>query len=129
MKKIALLCVLLLGACSQGVGNSYRPIVDTVSSPAAGQRNYSSDLSDCQGLASQSSAVETGATHALGGAALGAAGGAIIGAFTGNPGAGAGLGAALGGLGGAAQGSVSGVQTQQSIVKNCMRGRGWNVVE
>lgn len=131
MKKLlsVLVIALLVSACSQGVGNSYRPIVDQQSSPAIGQRNYASDLSDCQNLAGQSSAIETGATHALGGAALGAAGGVIIGAFTGQPGAGAGLGAALGGLGGAAQGGISGVDKQQTIVKNCLRGRGWNVVE
>ena len=130
MKRLfSVLSILILAGCSQGMGNSYRPIVDQQSSPATGQRNYASDLSDCQNLASQSSAIETGATHALGGAALGAAGGAIVGAFTGNPGMGAGLGAALGGLGGAAQGGISGVDKQQSIVKNCLRGRGWNVVE
>jgi hypothetical protein len=126
---IVLIATLLLGACSQGIGSGYRPIVDQQSSPAAGQRIYANDLAECQSLASQSNAVESGATSALGGAAVGAALGAITGAFTGNPGMGAGLGAALGGTGGAAAGGYSGVNKQESVVKNCMRGRGWNVLD
>lgn len=126
---LILVATVAISSCSQGIGNSYRPIVDQTSSPAYGNRNYSSDLSDCQGLASQSSPVEEGAKTALGGAAVGAALGAITGAFTGNPGTGAALGAAVGGAGGAAAGGYGGVSGQERIVKNCMRGRGWNVLD
>jgi hypothetical protein len=89
---------------------------------------YQADLAACRQLAEQRSPYQEGAVGALGGAALGAAGGAILGAFTGKPGTGAALGAAMGGLGGAAYGGVGGVQSQEQIVSNCMRGRGYNVV-
>ncbi len=128
---LAVVAVVLTSGCYSGGATSvsgYQPVVDIQSSPAVKQRSYSQDLNECQMLAQQRSPYEQGAKSALGGAAVGAATGAIIGAFTGNPGAGAALGAGVGGVGGAAVGGYQGVDSQESIVTNCLRGRGWNVL-
>ncbi|NJO61516.1 MAG: hypothetical protein HC836_25690 [Richelia sp. RM2_1_2] len=120
----------MLTSCSGGgIGASRAPIVDMQASPAVQQgRSYDGDLNYCRGLATQASPVEGGLLQGLGGAAVGAAAGAAIGAITGQPGRGAAIGAAGGGIFGAARGAGSGVEEQEKIVSNCMRGRGWNVV-
>jgi len=125
-KTIALLAIsgFVLAACA----SSYNPVVDFQSSSAPADA-YDRNLQECQALAEQKSPAKDAAIAGVGGAAAGAALGAITGAFFGGAGRGAAVGAALGGAGGAGAGGLSGVEQQRAIVRNCLRGRGYNVVE
>lgn len=62
------------------------------------------------------------------GGAIGAAAGAAIGAVTGNAGKGAAIGAAAGGIGGGAYKGIDAERKYKQAYTNCMRNRGWNVV-
>jgi hypothetical protein len=103
-------------------GNGYRPIVDL---EGVDTSRYECDLSDCQAYAAQ---INTG-QNAVGGAVAGALIGAAIGALIGDHGSyaryGAGVGAVQGGVG-AAAGSVA---AQATVVRNCMSGRGYRVLQ
>jgi hypothetical protein len=105
---------------------AYRPIVDM---RGVVKWQYDLDLHECQKYAEQ---VSTGATVAAGagaGAGLGALAGLIVGiAFNVDPGELAGFGAAIGGLHGAVAGGSAAAQSQMEIIKNCMRGRGYSVL-
>jgi outer membrane lipoprotein SlyB len=113
---LVLIATLSLSACATR-GQNYVPVVDM-----RGQNHnaFVQDLSDCQAYARQR---PDGAQGAVAGAIVGGLLGAVIaprhhrntfGAY------GAGLGAAAG-AGGA-------MDTQESIVKRCMAGRGYNVL-
>lgn len=125
MKYAASALVLLsVVACA----DQTRPVVDPTTSVQGGV-NYERDLVECQSLARQTSPGEQAVRSGAGGAALGAALGAIGGALTGgNIGFAAGMGAAAGAATGAAAGGVSGSAEQEQIVKNCMRNRGYSVL-
>ncbi|QEX21064.1 hypothetical protein FRZ61_09850 [Hypericibacter adhaerens] len=118
---LALVLALGLAGCAQ----SYQPIVDTKGVDTA---KYQQDLYECRQYAEQVSPVGDAATGGLIGAAGGAALGAIVGAFSGGAGTGAAIGAATGGAVGAGAGGVSGVSEQKRIIDNCLRGRGYNVL-
>jgi outer membrane lipoprotein SlyB len=90
--------------------------------------NYPLDEQECQRLAEESSSVgsqtlQGGVVGALGGAAAGAALGAIIG----DPGKGAMLGSTAG-IAGAGYGAYNADQQYKNAFRNCMRNRGYNVV-
>ena len=110
-----------LAACAQ----SYQPIIDT---KGLDQAKYQQDLSECRAYAEQVSPASQATIGAAIGAALGAALGAIAGAFTGDAGTGAALGASVGGVGGGASGAGEGVSDQKQIVNNCLRNRGYAVL-
>lgn len=122
MKNIVALgtAILLLSACA---GAGYRPLVDTA---GRDMNKYENDLRECQGYAEQVSGAGTGA-------AVGVAAGAIIGALFGGLAGGnrtqrnqtSALGAASGGLSGAASGEGS----QRNVIRRCMGGRGYNVLQ
>lgn len=106
---------LTLSACA-----SNRPIVDTQGTDMA---RYEQDLAQCQAYASQ---VNTGAEagkSAVGGAAVGAVLGAIVGNST-TVARGAGVGGVLGGVKGASHGA----NEKETVVRNCLRGRGYRVL-
>jgi outer membrane lipoprotein SlyB len=84
---------------------------------------YNKDLTECR---SYSEAVKTGEKTAVG-AASGAVVGGLIGAITGG-GSGAAKGAGVGAVGGGARGASKGVETEVQVVKNCLRGRGYRVL-
>jgi len=115
--------VIGLGGCA---GADYRPVVDMTGHT---QAQYDSTLANCQATARQARnnediAVDTG-VGALGGAALGAVGGAI----GGNPGLGAGVGALAGAVGVGAYKESETENREQTIVKNCMRNKGFTVLD
>ena len=85
--------------------------------------HYEDDLSECQAYSEQVAVTEKGAR--------GAASGAVVGGLIGAVGGGhhsaseaAGVGAVTGG----AKGLNEGDQTQVRVVKNCLRGRGYKVL-
>lgn len=125
MKKLLTLAVAMttLAGCAQ----TYQPVVDTKGHDSA---RYQQDLFECRQYAEQVSPAGKAAVSGVGGAAAGAALGAITGALVGgvSAGTGAAVGAATGGAVGLGSGAYSGVEEQERIINNCMRGRGYNVL-
>lgn len=121
------LALALATATLAGCAQSYEPVVDTRGHDSA---RYQADLGECRQYAQRVSPVQDAAVGGLGGAAAGAALGAITGALVGgvSAGSGAALGAATGGAVGIGAGAYSGVNEQQRVIDNCMRGRGYNVL-
>jgi outer membrane lipoprotein SlyB len=120
------LMAISLAGCT---GKAHRPIVDFAASPGKSPATYEQDLSDCQEYAESISAGRSTATGAAGGAALGAVISGVVGAIFGSDfGTSAAAGAAAGGIGGGAGGAASAARTQQEIINNCMRGRGYSVL-
>jgi uncharacterized protein YcfJ len=121
MKRLIIFPFIALGLLGCA-GSDVRPIVDT---KGINQSKYESDLQDCQAIAKQQSGM--GETAAKG-AGAGAVVGGLLGLVTGGNKTGifqtAGAGAVLGGAGGA----FSGNNAQESIVKKCLSGRGYKVL-
>lgn len=117
----ALALASLLAACA----SHFEPIVDPATTRGD---NLQRDLADCRGLAEQQNVAGSVGTSALIGAGLGAGLGAIAGAFGGGAGTGAAIGAALGGTTGAAHGGLHSQATRDQIVRNCLTGRGYRVL-
>ena len=84
---------------------------------------YKQDLAECRGYSSAVKTEEKGARGAASGAIVGGA----IGAITGG-GDGAARGAGVGAVGGGARGINEGERTEVKVVKRCLRGRGYNVL-
>ena len=103
--------LVLVAACADSRAN-YQPILDGASTPA-----YEADLAECQALARDQFNKET-----IGAAGLGAGVGAA--ADSGDPLGGAVAGALTGGIASAVDVS----ERRQSIVVECLRGRGHRVV-
>lgn len=109
--------MLLTGCASMGRGSAYVPLVDMQGhEPAAFQQ----DVQQCQEYANTRMNAETGAL-------IGAVAVALLGAFLAPRGFRnevAGRAAVIGGFSGAAEAG----QTQESITKRCLAGRGYNVL-
>jgi uncharacterized protein YcfJ len=118
LRYLAIPLLLVISACANS-GADTRPIVDK---PGP---NYERDLAACQALAKQKdyASGET-ATNTAVGAGLGA----LIGGVTGDW-AGAGIGAGVGAAGGLGKSAVDTQSARGNIVKRCMVGRGYNVVD
>lgn len=104
----------MLAACSSAPG----PIVDTKGVDMA---KYHADLADCETYADQVRTERGVAKGAAGGAAVGAATGAILDKDVGEY---AGVGAVAGG----AKSAVRADREKSQVVKNCMRYRGYRVL-
>jgi uncharacterized protein YcfJ len=122
-KAVAVLISFAMAGCASG----YRPVIDPQTSKAP-PGYYESDLAYCQNLADQVPTGNEMASNALGGAALGAIAGGIIGSFSGDFGKGLAAGAGLGAAGGAARGGVSAEAEKRRVIDNCMRNRGYSVL-
>lgn len=105
---------LLLTACAQ------QPIIDT---KGVNMTTYNQDLRECEAYADQ---VQI-ASKAAGGAVAGAVVGAVIGAAVGNSDT-AQRGAGAGAAAGAARGTGRGVHEKRQVVRNCLRNRGYAVL-
>lgn len=110
---IAALVAGLIAGCAGNTG----PIIDT---KGVNMSAYEVDLAECQTYVAQ---VNTGAGVAKG-AAAGAAVGAATGAISGRADRGAGYGA----IGGAASSARLNEREKSQVVKNCLRGRGYRVL-
>jgi hypothetical protein len=102
----------LCAACA-----SQKPIIDPA---GVDMDQYDRDLADCEQVATQ---VDTGGT-AVKSAAAGAAVGAALGAVWGDVGSSAAGGAVSGGAGGL----LSADEEKARVIKNCMRNRGYTVL-
>ena len=125
MKRFVTLAVAM--ATLAGCAQTYQPVVDTKGQDSA---RYQQDLYECRQYAEQVSPAGQAAVGGLGGAAGGAALGAITGALVGgvSAGEGAAFGAATGGAVGVGAGAYRGIDEQQRVIDNCLRGRGYNVL-
>lgn len=118
-KFTAIPLVLVIAACSNS-GTSYTPVIDGPVGP-----NYATDLAQCQALARQQGTVDGNtAGAALGGAALAGGSAALIN----NKGSNARDAALIGAVVGGGASALGNMQNQEIIIRNCMRGRGYNVV-
>lgn len=108
------LAVFALVACSSAPG----AIVDTKGVDMA---RYRSDLADCEGYAEQVRIEQGMAKGAAAGAAVGGAAGAIRGSDVGEY-------AGVGAVAGAAKSGIRGEREKSQVVRNCMRGRGYKVL-
>lgn len=115
LKPAFTLCAITLSISL--VGCSTGPIIDP---QGVDQAQYQADLKDCEAIADQ---VGTG-KQAAKSAAFGALVGAAFGAITGD----AGQGAAIGGVTGATSGSGQADQEKSTVIKNCLRNRGYTVL-
>ena len=121
MRKLALFVVMLFAAaCTSD------PIVDM---QGVDHAKYQNDLAACWQYADQVDIASGAAAGTAIGAAGGAALGAIIGAITGAPGTGTAVGAVSGGATGGVSGGGSGASRKDRIVRNCLRERGYAVLD
>ncbi len=116
MKRI----IVALTAVSVAACAGYHPIVDQ---RGVDSTRYASDLAECQQYAQQRDPAGQAVAGALAGAVLGALIAAAAGArFS------TGASARVGAVSGAAGAGAHGVQSQVDIVRNCLRGRGYSVL-
>ena len=115
--------VLCVAACGP-----YEPIIDHRRSGYS-DFAYQRDLAECRAYADQIDTGRQAIGGGLGGAAVGAAFGAIIGSFDGRAGRGAGFGASVGGLGGALGGAADANDRRRDVVRRCLAGRGYAVLD
>lgn len=121
MKKIltTLIAVALLAGCATAPGGArYEPLIDV----KPGQ-NYAQDLEQCQAYAERVAGAGTGAAA---GAVAGALAMGILSAVLG--GGGHGRWAAVGALTGSASGATAGETNQRDVIRRCMAGRGYSVL-
>ena len=111
-KELGLALILAAGCASHP-----DPIIDTKGVNLA---QYEQDLAECREYAENISVTEGAAK----GAAVGAVVGAAVGAISGD----AGRGAGYGGISGGAQSGLSNKREQEAVVKRCIAGRGYRVL-
>lgn len=119
-----LVLTLLFQVGCANTGANYRPMIDTRGGSVSAS-GYEADLRDCQQYAAQ---VGGAADRAAAGAVVGALFGAVLAAAAGSRYdrvATARAGAVTGAAGGAAQGE----QDQRSIIRRCLAGRGYSVLQ
>lgn len=100
-----------------GCAGTPRPIIDT---KGADMDQYPADLAECGQFAEEVD-IAGGVVRS---AAIGAVVGAAMGAISGDVGPAAGFGA----IGGGAGAGLEEGRTRQSVVKECLRGRGYRVL-
>lgn len=112
--------VLLIAAC-QAPGSRRGDII--VDMKGVSRSDYERDLTECQQYAEE---VQVG-RRAAGGAAGGAAVGAVIGAVVGNSDT-AKRAAGVGAVSGGAKGTARALHERHQVVRNCLSGRGYRVL-
>ena len=120
------LCTAVTVGCAtqpEQVPGSGGIVIDTA---GVDMRQYQVDLAQCNGMAvaARNDQGRRGVTRAAGGALLGGALGAIVGDTGRAAAAGAGAGALLGGVSGVGSANAE----ANVIVRNCLRGRGYRVL-
>jgi len=110
--------ILLLSACAS------KPIIDT---KGVDMVQYQADLEDCVLVAEQVQTGNTIAKSAGAGAAAGAALGVVTSVITGDVSA-IGYSAAYGGVGGGTAGAFEADNEKAQVIKNCLRNRGYAVL-
>jgi outer membrane lipoprotein SlyB len=109
--------LMIASALAAGCSAHPDPIVDT---KGVNMAAYERDLAECKQYGAQIQPAQGVAKGAVAGAAVGAAIGAI--------GHDVGQGAAVGAVSGGASSAVKADEDRQNVVKRCMRGRGYKVL-
>lgn len=123
MKRLAIIGLLAMSACS--MAEHYKPVVDM---KGVNSTKYEAALAECRGYANQVDVIEDSITGVAGGGLAGAALGSAVGAVGGNPGRGAAAGAAIGGAGMGGTIYQNAQQRQITIINNCLKKRGFDVL-
>lgn len=118
-KFFAVSLVCLTAACENS-GANYTPVID---GPV--NANYNADLSQCQALAASGATVDG---RTAGAAATGAAIAGASSVIWNDNSSNLGEAAAVGAVAGVASDLIQKNAQRETIVRNCMRGRGYNVV-
>lgn len=117
-----MIATLVAGCATRGFGEQYRPIVDMQGKDT---NQFEVDLRQCQSYASQA----TGAgTSAAGGALAGGLMGAVLSRAGGSDYNWQGA-ARVGTVAGAATGAIQGESNQRNIIRKCLAGRGYSVLQ
>ena len=106
------------------VGDKWIPVIDRQSAGGKTNVEIQADLNDCQRYAREVDPSRQALTQMF----AGIIGGAILGAAVGGNRRMANYGANVGGAMGVTSGTANGIMTQERVVKNCMNGRGYNVL-
>lgn len=115
-RSLVVACVLAVAACT----TTDEIIIDEKS---VDMNKYRQDLAECRSYASQVKTGEKTAKGAASGAVVGGLTGAIFGGASG-----AAQGAGAGAVGGGVKGANEGEQTEVSVVKRCLSGRGYHIL-
>jgi hypothetical protein len=113
--------MVMLSALLLAAGCANRNII--IDPKGVNMTQYNQDLSECTALAEQVNVGGQTAGRALAGAAVGAA----IGAAVGNSDT-AQRGAGVGAVAGGAEGAGRAASEKQAVVRNCLRNRGYSVL-
>jgi len=108
-------CMLLAGGCAS---NSDKPVIDPAGVDMA---KYEADVAECEQIAEQ--VEQKAGEQAAGGALVGGLIGAIVGG-----GDSAVVGAGVGAVGGGAKGTSATREERSKVVKNCLRNRGYKIL-
>ena len=122
MNKLLALSSLVVAVTVGCAGANVRPLVDM---KGVNEAAYEKDLSDCQAYAQQQSGMGENAAKGVG---AGAVVGGLLGLVTGGNASGIAQAAGAGAVIGAAGGAYSGNQAQEAVVKRCLSGRGYKVL-
>jgi outer membrane lipoprotein SlyB len=120
-----LLATALCVGAGPTAGADYRPVVDMQGHTEVA---YDRDVAECQQMARTARDNTSEAEGAGVGAAAGGAGGALLGAIGGDPLLGAGVGALAGLVGTGGYEEVTTEKREETIVRNCMRSRGYSIL-
>jgi len=119
---IALIPSLIAGCATNQMGASYRPIID---SRGVDANKFESDLRDCQQYAAQTASAAEGA---VAGAAAGALLGAALAAAAGSRYSRS-QHARVGAVGGLVGAAAEAETNQRNIIRRCLSGRGYSVLQ
>ena len=123
MKSLVItLIIASLAACASSMEDLTRnnPIIDAKGVNLA---QYNRDLSECEQYADEVEVAQKAAVGAVSGAVIGSVFGAVIG--NGNT---AQRGAGIGAVGGGARGVSDGIRERERVIKRCLMGRGYRVL-
>ena len=126
MKKLLILIPMFSVIAVLGC-QTYSPVIDP-GSVHSGDRYYR-DQAECRAIAKQGAPgwKDTAKDTVIGGA-IGTGTGALIGAIAGDAVKGLAFGAVIGGVAGGAKGIYDSEKGYEQIYRNCMIGRGYNVL-
>ena len=120
-KTLAVVLLFQLTACSSiedVTGNT--PIIDT---QGVNLSRYEDDLAECQAYADEVQIAQKAAAGSVSGAVIGG----LLGAVWGNSNT-AQRGAGVGAVSGGAKGVIGGVRERDRVIKRCLMGRGYRVL-
>lgn len=121
-KTIILFSMLLFSSCA-----TYHPVVDSQS--VNDTTKYNRDVAECRYLAKQNTdTFRSVVKDSLIVGAIGAGTGTLLGVITGNTAKGLATGAVIGGVAGGSKGAYESENEYERIFRNCVRGRGYNVL-